>query len=124
MLSGCVTLTTERPASPAAPAAGDPFPAVGLGMKRDQVVALLDREITIGYEQDSVSGEFKPLKARSLYSTELLEKNGVSYLVDSYMPADVKTGTPSESELYPLIFQNGVLVGKGRAELDRLKSAP
>ncbi len=123
LLSGCAVMSGTGPVRPAVqPAASQgPFDKIGLGMKRTEVVPLLDREVTVGYEKDPISGEFTPVKVKALYSTEVLQSNGVPYQVDFYIIADQKAASPEEGDLMPLIYQNGVLVGKGRAELEALR---
>ena len=98
------------------------LPEASLGMRRDDIVGLLDREVTAGYEKDQASGEFRPIKARALYSTEMIEVNGITYQVDSYIVAGMKTASPGGNDLMPLIYQKGILVGKGKAELEALRA--
>jgi hypothetical protein len=124
LLSGCAVVSgpgTVKPATQMAAPQG-PFDRIGLGMKRTEATALLEREATVGYEKDPVSGEFSPVRSRALFSTEIIQVNGVSYQVDSYIIADLKTAAPEEGELMPLIYQNGILVGKGRVELEALRA--
>ena len=99
-----------------------PLPEASLGMRREEIVKLLDRQVIVGYEKDPSSGEFHPLRAKALYSTEVLEIGGIAYQVDLYIVSDVKTAAPGEQDLLPLIYQKGVLVGKGISELEALKA--
>ncbi|NTV29691.1 MAG: hypothetical protein HGA80_06400 [Candidatus Omnitrophica bacterium] len=123
LLSGCATVqpgvTKNVTVTVAEPSM---LPAAALGMRRDAILPLLERDAVTGYEQDAVTGEFRPRTTKALYSTEMVEAGGISYLVDYYIVTDVKSGKPGESDLCPLIYQKDILVGKGRAELEALKA--
>lgn len=121
-LPGCATAPSRTTKSVTVTAV-EPglLPEATLGMKRDAVLPILDRDVVIGYEIDEATGEFHPRTTKALYSTEMLEANGIQYLVDSYIVSDIKSGKPGDNDLCPLIYQKDILVGKGRNELQALK---
>lgn len=123
LVQGCVTASLPESSQSAALIADfGPLPEASLGMRREDVAGLLDREVIIGYEKDPVNGEFVPRKLKSLYSTEVLEANGIEYQVDSYLVVGRAVGNFGESDLFPLIYQKGILVGKGQVELEAVRS--
>jgi hypothetical protein len=122
-LSGCAgVMENIQPPFGGSAKAGSPGDKVSAGMTREVATGLMDGVINIGFEKDAVSGEFRPLKARCLYSSEILPVNGVSYLLDWYIVGPLVSGPPKESELFPLVYKDGLLVAKGHEQLEALKN--
>ncbi len=119
VLGGCSSLPLNSSLLPVASQAMEPT----LGMTRPQVAALMTRTVTVGYEIDPVTGEAKPLEAKSLYSTEVVPVGNETYLVDSYIIGVPLPGHPvTASGLMPMIFKDDLLCGKGRDALAALKA--
>jgi len=124
VLSGCATVSTppEKPVATAVETSPGILPQASLGMRREDVLPLLTRSATVGYEKDAATGEFRPVRAGALYSTEVVVVNGITYQVDSYVVGDIKAEGAQAHNLLPLIYQKGILVGKGQSELEALKA--
>jgi len=105
-----------------------------VGMKQEQVHQLMGDSIIIGYAyQKPLSDEetvlkssavdYKPLTINNPYKTQDIKtKNGlykVEYYVSSVQQPD---GVIKEDELVPLVFHEGILVGKGRDFLKDFRS--
>ena len=91
-----------------------------LGMTRDNVCALMNRNVLTGYEIDPATGEARPIEMKSLYSTEIMASGAESYLVDFFITGIVKTEDApgggrmmSAGSLTPMIFKDNILVGMG-----------
>jgi tetrahydromethanopterin S-methyltransferase subunit B len=129
--SGCVSVSTLPPAVPVQvkPAQADPFKGIVLGMGHATVAGLLDGEVTVGFEVDPQTGAFRPIREKTLVSSEVLEIRGQVYQIDMYLPrmSSEQLLDPSQAaaKSYPLIFRDGVLVGKGDADLQgfRIRAA-
>jgi hypothetical protein len=93
---------------------------VALGMARPQVEAAMGGTMVVGYDVDPVSGQARPITMNKLFSSEIMTFKGIDHQVDQYLlkpPADGKT-----KELYPVVYKNGVVVGKGPEALERLQA--
>ena len=125
--AGCATVSGV-PASTTVqggPVKVDPFSEIAIGMAQAEVVALLNGEVTVGYEADPASGQFKPIRRKTLVSSEIIEDHGQDYQVDMYLPRggqDASSGMAQAAvKPYPFIYSKGALVAKGFAELEALR---
>lgn len=86
-----------------------------MGLSRAEVVALLGKEVVIGYSLvDEKSEQYKPLTMANPQRSEIVRKNNKTYSVDYYLIGiKVADDKISDEELIPLIFQNDRLIGLG-----------
>lgn len=121
--SGCA-IVTSGPFAPQAGTTAVPRELqLKLGMSAAEVSAIMDRTVTVGYEIDPATGASKPIESRSLFSTEFLTQGAKTYQVDKYIIRDENgIAMTAEDLLYPVVFEHGLLVAKGQAELEQLKS--
>jgi hypothetical protein len=112
--SGCVTLS----AGPSLP----PELQLKVGMGQAEVHAIMDRSVIVGYEVDPVSSASKPVETGSLFSTEMLTLGNKTYQVDKYIiRSDNGIAVTVEDLLFPVAFERGLMVAKGRDGLEQLK---
>jgi hypothetical protein len=121
--SGCASITS----GPFAPQAGTTAVPrelqLKIGMSQAEVSAIMDRVVTVGYELDPATGASKPVEARSLFSTEFLTQGNKSYQIDKYIVLDDNgIAVTVEDLLFPVVFERGLLVAKGRVGLEQLKN--
>ncbi|MBI5415423.1 MAG: DUF3192 domain-containing protein [Candidatus Omnitrophica bacterium] len=126
-LSGCVSLQT-MPDAPQAPAGqalrSSRIDRVRVGMTYREAAATMGEKTIIGYERpDPQSEACTPVTVNNPYRKEFLRMAGRSYDVFYYFTNIRKAdGIISDDELTPLVFENNVLIGKGRDSLNKLKS--
>ncbi len=99
-----------------------PADRLTLGMTRAQVLALMDAKVVVGYEIDPVTGVSKPVEAQALYSSERVDIGGLVYQVDRYIVHPPAAERVAESELFPVVYKDGLLVAKGYDGLMGLKA--
>jgi hypothetical protein len=121
--SGC-SIVTSGPLAPKASTAALPRELqLKIGMSQVEVAAIMDRTVIVGYEVDLATGVSKPIQAPSLLSTEILTKGNKTYQVDKYITRDDNgIAVTVEDLLYPVVFEHGLLVAKGREGLEQLQS--
>ncbi|MBF0122562.1 MAG: hypothetical protein HQL21_04015 [Candidatus Omnitrophica bacterium] len=122
-LSGCALTMKDVPllGASATQEAG-PGSGISLGMTREQVTAVMNKLVTVGFEIDSSSGVTKAIQINSLYSAEVLTLGPQAYQVDYYIVDTQKAQTRiADADLFPVVFQNNILAAKGQAELTALK---
>ena len=122
LFSGCAIITSG-PSSPQTGATALPRELqLKVGMSQAEVAAIMDRSVTVGFEVDPATGASKPIQARSLYSSEFLALGNKTYQVDKYIIRDNNgIAVTTEDLLFPVVFERGLLVAKGRAGLEQLK---
>ena len=91
------------------------FAQMTIGMKQQQVHEIMGDAIVIGYSYDQAN-QSKPMTIANPYKKEDLSRYTVEYYVTRVNQSD---GIISDDELMPLVFREGILVGKG---WDYLKS--
>jgi hypothetical protein len=85
------------------------------GMTYQDAVSIMGNELKIGYqEQANMPGAFEPMVVKSPHREELLEADGRTILVLVYYNEIRKSdGLMAQEELFPVVFENDVLIGKG-----------
>jgi hypothetical protein len=86
------------------------FKALRDGMTMEQVHQIMGTELVIGYQFQSP--DYKPLTIPNPYKSEAGKDPGyfIEYYIESIRQPD---GTIHDNELMPLIFKNGLLIGRG-----------
>jgi hypothetical protein len=86
------------------------FKAVQDGMTLDQVHQAMGTQLVIGYAFQSP--DYKPLTISNPYKSETLKDKNyfIEYYIASIRQPD---GIISDDQLMPLIFKDGVLIGRG-----------
>lgn len=89
------------------------FKEVQEGQTIDQVHKIMGSELVIGFKLEaSQSSDYKPLTIPNPYKSEKLQDT--NYFIEYYIEAIRQPdGIVSDNELMPLIFKNGVLIGRG-----------
>jgi hypothetical protein len=120
--SGC-SIVTSGPFAPRSETAKLPRELqLKIGMSQAEVSAIMDQPVIVGYQIDPVTGVSKPVEASSLFSSEFLTKGNKTYQVDKYITRDDDgIAVTVEDLLYPVAFERGLLVAKGREGLEALK---
>ena len=115
MGAGCETVPTSIVPSNASMRPSD---RVSLGMTRAVVTSIMDGRVVVGYEIDPDTGLSKSVEAKNLFSSEIIKVKDVSYQVDRYIvrPA-VASARIAETELFPVVYKDGLVVATGRAGL-------
>ena len=123
LCSGCA-IVNSGPFFPQAGATAVPRELqLKIGMSQAEVSAIMDRAVTVGYEVDPATGASKPIEARSLFSTEFLTQGNKTYQVDKYIIRnDNGIAVTVEDLLFPVVFERGLLVAKGREGLEALQN--
>jgi hypothetical protein len=125
-LGGCVSLQDEGAyvSAPGAPAGKvfNPMANIKTGMSRQEVAALTKNELMIGYNFESGPHKSEPILLAQPYRAEMLTRGGKTYHILYYFTSvNRPDDLVADDELTPLIFENDALVGKGLADLDRIK---
>ena len=96
---------------------------VYVGMKKEEVMAIMGKHIIIGYEKIKGGNTFAPIFVRSPYRAEILTDAKAVFEVMYYF-TDVKKADDivSDEELTPLVFEKNKLIGKGQDFLFKLKN--
>ncbi len=116
---GCVTIPNSVVPHPAPVPLSD---QVTPGMTFASVAAVMNGKVVVGYELDPATGASRPILSQRLYSSELLSVNGKKYKVDRYIIRAAATGVAvSEAELFPVVYQDGLVVAKGPEGLARIR---
>lgn len=119
--SGCVTVTSGPPPVKAGALAVPPEIELKPGMTVAEVFAIMDRAVTVGYDVDVKTGVARPIEARSLFSTEILTAGNRTCQVDKYIVrTDSGIAVTAEDLLFPVVFERGLLIAKGREGLEAL----
>lgn len=121
MGAGCVTV----PNSVVPPTnAARPADRVTPGLTRAAVASIMDTRVVVGYEIDPDTGLSKPVEARNLYSSEIIKVREAAYQVDRYIvrPA-MASARIAETELFPVVYKDGLVVAVGREGLAALKTS-
>ena len=123
VMNGCALTMKDVPLIGASPSQETgPGSGISLGMTREQVTAVMNKLVTVGFEVDSSAGVTKAIQINSLYSSEMLTLSGLPYQVDYYIVDTEKAQTKvADADLFPVVFQNNILAAKGQAELAALK---
>jgi hypothetical protein len=118
MGAGCETVPTSIVPSNASTRPSD---RVSLGMTRAAVGAIMNARVVVGYEIDPDTGMSKSVEAPNLFSSEIIKVKDVPYQVDRYIvrPA-VASARIAETELFPVVYKDGLVVAAGRAGLAAL----
>jgi len=86
------------------------FKAIQEGMSLDQVHKIMGQELVVGYALQGPN--YKPLTIPNPYRRETV--TGTDYLIEYYIEAiHQPDGVINDSELMPLIFKDGKLLGRG-----------
>lgn len=122
--SGCVTVETRKNVEQVtAVALPDPFVKVVIGMTHEEVTALLNDKVILGYEVDPLTETVRPIEVSRLYASEVFSAGEQFYQVDQYIAHDASDGTANvEADLFPLAYKDGILVAKGPAAVEALKT--
>ena len=92
------------------------------GMSLQEVKAVLSDKLLIGYRIEGSPQKLNPITIEQPYKEEDLTKGDSTYKVLYYYNTVIKPDDiVTDEELMPLIFENGYLIGKGLADLDRIK---
>ncbi len=96
---------------------------VRVGMSYGEVVAILGKTITIGYERrDRASDVYSLITISNPYRQESVRYSDKTYDVFyCFTRVRVPDGIVSDDELTPLVFERGILIGKGWNFLNALK---
>ena len=98
---------------------------ISIGMRQAQVHEMTGESFIIGYALPSGSEAsvlkspggtpaFKPLVIANPYKKEDLTTNSGTYVIEYYVTAvHQPDGVVSDDELMPLVFKEGILIGKG-----------
>ena len=101
-----------------------PSERVTLGMTRVIVALIMDAKVIVGYEIDQVSGATKAIEVQNLFSSELMMVSGSAYQVDRYIVRPPMPGTRiAETDLFPVVYKDGLVVAKGREGLEQIRVA-
>jgi hypothetical protein len=121
--SGCATLDAGPFTLKTGESSLPPELRLKVGMTQAEVFAIMSKTVTVGYEVDPLSGVSKPIEANSLFSTEILTLGNKTYQVDKYIIRnDNGIAVTVEDLLFPVVFERGLVVAKGRDGLEQLKS--
>jgi len=125
-LGGCVSLEDSSTYVNAAAASNgkvlNAMVNVKTGMSRQEITAVLKNELLIGYRIEGSPEKLNPITLAQPYREETLTKNGRAYQVLFYFTSvNRPDDLVADDELTPLVFENDLLVGKGLADLDRIK---
>jgi hypothetical protein len=102
----------------------EPAERITLGMTRAVVAGIMKARLVTGYEIDPVTGAGKPLEVQSLYSSELVDINGVVHQVDRYLTDSPKDPSRiASADLFDVVYRNGLVVAKGRDAAHTLRQA-
>ena len=115
MGAGCETVPTSIVPPNASTRPSD---RVSLGMTRAAVGVIMNARVVVGYEIDPDTGMSKSVEAPNLFSSEIIKVKDVPYQVDRYIvrPA-VASARIAETELFPVVYKDGLVVVTGRAGL-------
>ena len=121
MGAGCETVPTSIVLPNAAVRPSD---RVSLGMTRAAVASIMNGRVVVGYEINPDTGLSKSVEAPNLFSSEIIKVKDVPYQVDRYIvrPA-VASARIAETELFPVVYKDGLVVAAGRAGLAALTGA-
>lgn len=77
--SGCVTVETRKNVEQVtAVALPDPFVKVVIGMTHEEVTALLNDKVILGYEVDPLTETVRPIEVSRLYASEVFSAGNSS----------------------------------------------
>ncbi|MCD4780197.1 MAG: DUF3192 domain-containing protein [Candidatus Omnitrophica bacterium] len=132
ILSGCTTMDYDTdyghvPSIPVFESMEKKFldlTPIYIGMSEREVKSVLGQDVVVGFSKSpDVPGSFDPIVVQNPYRTEVISGGAVTYDVLYYFYAVKKSdGIIAEEELYPLVFDEGRLVGKGWDFLFKLKN--
>jgi len=96
------------------------FKAVQNGMTMDQVHKIMGTQLVIGYQYQAPN--YNPLTILNPYKTEAIKATDyvIEYYIESIHQPD---GIIHDDQLMPLIFKNGVLIGRGWSLANSLRPA-
>ena len=118
--AGCETI----PNSIVSNAPARPSDRVTPGMNRTMVASIMSAHVVVGYEVDPDTRVAKTVEAQNLYSAELVKVGGVVYQVDRYIVHAGMTGARiAETELFPVVYKDGLVVATGRDGLAALTTS-
>ncbi len=131
-LSGCtVTMTPQSKSGPEGRVPDALVPTkplidlskVTIGNSIDDVKSKLGEDVIIGYTIKH-EGEIVPITQKSLQKEETVKAHGFTYQVLYYFTFIVRPDDQiTDDELTPLVFENGVLIGKTWDEFNKIKSS-
>ena len=120
--SGCTLTMKDVPLIAPPVQETGPGAGISLGMMREQVTAAMGKLVTVGFEADPSTGATKAIQINSLYSSEVLTLGEQVFQVDYYIVDTQKAQTKiADADLFPVIFKDNILAGKGQADLAALK---
>lgn len=91
-------------------------------MSRQEIRAILKDDLLIGYQINSAPEKLDPITVAQPYREEVFPKDGKVYHVLYFYGYVIRPdGLIAEDELIPLVLEGDRLVGKGLADLDRIK---
>ncbi|MCB9719636.1 MAG: DUF3192 domain-containing protein [Candidatus Omnitrophica bacterium] len=133
LLAGCATMepgqvSLDQP--PRAMAARPerkpltPIDQIRNGMSYDEVMALMGREVKIGFsESDSSAQSVGTVAMRNPYRIEMMNAGDTPHLVVYFLTSINKSdGEVTDDELTPVIFKDNVMIGRGWDYIDTLQS--
>jgi len=96
---------------------------VQLGMTYNEVAGIMGDTINIGYKESSaLDGAYEEVLVKNPYYEEVLQSSETQYRVVCYFTHIKKAdGIVTDDELTPLVFEENLLIGKGRDFLFELK---
>lgn len=117
--SGCATVEIKKEIPPSQQ---ESFSNVQLGMTHQQVTALINEKIVIGFEVDPVTGNLKAIETQRWYSSEKVLIGQQEYQIDEYlMLKNIGEMFDAHKDLFPFGYKDGVLVAKGLKDIEALK---
>ena len=94
-----------------------------LGMTQTEAADILGTEVNVGYTRsEEMVGVYDPIVVQNPYRSEIIRDGEIKYDVFYYFHGIKKAdGIIAEDELYPLIFEDNRLIGRGWDYLYELK---
>ena len=126
LFTGCVSVdsgsyyATDNPTARTMPV--NEMHKIRLGMSRQEVEALLKDELLIGYTIEGSPEKLNPITMVQPHREESFSRDQKTYhVLYYYTSVNRPDDLVAEDELTPLIFEGNALIGKGLADLDRIK---
>jgi hypothetical protein len=127
--AGCVAATSRPDLSfkkgegPSIAIALTNIEKVKLGMTYSEVTGIMGDIVNIGYKKsDALEGAYEEVLVKSPYYEEIIEGSDARYRIVCYFTHIRKAdGIITDDELTPLVFEEDLLIGKGRSFLVELK---
>lgn len=132
LLAGCATMEpgqvsldkTPRPTA-ALPERKPltPIDQIRNGMTYDEVMALMGREVKIGFsESDTSAQSVGTVAMRNPYRIEMMNAGDAPHLVVYFLTSINKSdGEVTDDELTPVVFKDNVMIGRGWGYIESLQ---